>query len=416
MRYNIHIETLNFINRKAMAIYMKKTLKLLLCLSASLTVATVAFAAKTELYALDGRTIFVDENQIEAYTAPGMGWYSEKPVTMYSADGRTLVVPADQVEAHKAVGWYLEGELKTSEKPETVPEETTPPAETEKETETAVKADTALVKYTDGTVVRVPLDHVAFYKALNWVVVEGESEVSKQTVTMYSADGVAKEVPYDEVGKYELEGWSRTKPESKTVTLYKNGEEKAVAEAEVESYKAQGWYSAYDESIYAYAAFGDAKNPGATALLEQKKYELAYNAVQDAIDKIEGTESEYVPMLHYLRSNVMDAWREAANSPLGFINYWYSNKDDKRIVVFEYRNVSNSRIKFFKINFDICDKDGNVIEKNEGSYYVDNLQMTPCEKKRVAWIIDSGSEAVSIKNLKVIEVKFSDGETWTASN
>ena len=83
---------------------MKNTLKTLTCLAASIAIATSASAAKTELYALDGRTIFVDDNQIEAYTAPGMGWFTEKPVTMYAADGRTVVVEATQVEAYKAVG------------------------------------------------------------------------------------------------------------------------------------------------------------------------------------------------------------------------------------------------------------------------------------------------------------------------
>ena len=137
--------------------------------------------------------------------------------------------------------------------------------------------------------------------------------------------------------------------------------------------------------------------------------------VSEAIEKLENTESEYVSMLYYLRTMVTDTWREAANSPLGFINYWFSEKDGKSIVVFEYRNVSNSRITSFRINFDICDKDGNVIETNSGSYYVNNLQMVPCDKKRVAWIIQNGKDAASIKNLKIAEVVFSDNTKWTPS-
>ena len=142
---------------------------------------------------------------------------------------------------------------------------------------------------------------------------------------------------------------------------------------------------------------------------------MAFNMVQDALNKIENTDSEYVSMLYYLRSMVTDAWREAANSPLGFINYWFSEKDGKSLIVFEYRNVSNSRIQSFRINFDICDKDGNVIETNSGSYYVNNLQMTPCEKKRVGWVIKTGDQATSITNLKVNEVVFSDSTKWTPS-
>lgn len=86
---------------------MKIATKLFVSLGALLLIMTSVCMAKTELYALDGRTLVVEDSQIGIYTAPGMGWFKEKPVTMYSADGRTLVVSTDRVEAHKAVGWYL---------------------------------------------------------------------------------------------------------------------------------------------------------------------------------------------------------------------------------------------------------------------------------------------------------------------
>jgi len=395
---------------------MKKTVKVLLCLSASFLMSTAVFAEKIELYALDGRSLFVDEGQVEIYTAEGMGWYIDKPVTMYAQDGRTIVIPADKVDAYKNVGWFLKDELDGNDsiaQPDSTDSSVTVTPDTD--TSSPAKDETIFVKYTDGTVVKVPTEHLKMYEALGWVKADGSSST---TVTMYNSDGVAKEVPADEVEKYKLAGWVTTAPAGEYVTLYyHDGTTKEVLKSSVESYKAQGWYSAYDEAVYAYAAFGDGgENPGAVALLENKKYELAFNTVQDAVDKIENTESEYVSMLYYLRSTVTDTWREAANSPLGFINYWFNEKDGKRIIVFEYRNISNSRIQSFRINFDICDKDGNVIETNSGSYFVNNLQMTPCEKKRVAWIIKSGEEAASIKNLKVNEVVFSDGTSWRASN
>lgn len=393
---------------------MKNGFKVLFCLSASLVMATTAFAAKTELYSLDGRSLFVEENQIEVYTAEGMGWYLEKPVTMYAADGRTLVVPADQVEAHKAVGWFVEGESDVTQ----APTDTSAPEEN-KETPKVDNESTELVfvKYTDGTVVNVPQYHVEMYKALGWVLVDSAPNAAGK-VTMYNSEGVAKEVSADEVAKYELAGWTKAKPEGNFVTLYyHDGTTKEVIESSVEEYKSQGWYSAYDEAVYSYAAFGDGKDVlGATKLLEDKKYELAFNMVQEALDKIENTESEYVSMLYYLRSMVTDTWREAANSPLGFVNYWFSEKDGKWLVVFEYRNISNSRIQSFKINFDICNEKGEIIETNSGSYYVNDLQMVPCEKKRVAWVIKKGEDAKSIKNLKVNEVVFSDNTKWTAAN
>lgn len=396
---------------------MKKTFKSLICLTATFVMATSVFAAKTELYALDGRTLFVDENQIEAYTAPGMGWYLEKPVTMYAADGRTLVVAAEQVEAHKAVGWYLEGELENIDNNITEPdaEDTEKVLAPEKE-DISSAATTVRIKYTDGTVITVPAEHLKMYLALDWVQLDTEANPTA-TVTMYNSEGVSKEVPADEVSKYELAGWTTKKPNIDYMTVYyHDGTSKEIAKDLYESYKAQGWYSAFDEAVYAYAAFGNGSDVlGATKLVENKQYELAFNTVKDAIDKIENSESEYVTMLYYLRSTITDAWREAANSPLGFINYWFTDKDNKRFVIFEYRNVSNSRIKYFEINFDICDKDGNIIETNSGSYYVDNLQLVPCDKTRVGWKVESGQDAVSVKNVKVKEVKFADGTAWTAA-
>lgn len=396
---------------------MRKFVKATLCLTACLLVSTVAFAEKVELYALDGRTLSVDENQVAIYTADGMGWFKEKPVTMHALDGRTLVVPADKVEAHKKVGWYLSIELPGENNVPTVqiPEQ---PAETTPETNTEVNpqpADRIYIRYTDGTVVNVPAEHLKMYEALGWTKADKSPE--KETVTMYNSDGSVKEVSPDEVDQYKLEGWSTQNPNAEYTTLYRyDGTTKEVLAEEAHIHKDSGWYPAYEEAVYSYAAFGDGADvSGATTLLENKRYELAFNMVQDALAKIENTGSEYVSMLYYLRSSVVDTWRQAANSPLGFINYWFNDKDGKRMIVFEYRNVSNNRISSFKINFDICDKDDTVIETNSGSYFVSNLQMTPCEKKRVAWYIESGEDAAKIKNLKVTEVVYSDGTKWTAN-
>lgn len=394
---------------------MKNNFKKLICITAALLVATSVCAAEVELYALDGRTLSVDESLVEAYTAEGMGWYEEKPVTMFAVDGRSLVVAADEVEAYKAVGWFLKEELPKSEEPEE--EEEITKEEITKE-ETPAVSDKVSIKYTDGTIVSVPAEHVKMYLALDWVVVEENIAPGGEWVTMYSKDGTVKYVLADEVAKYELAGWSKEAPVTvDSMTVYShNGETKEISKDEYEEYMKEGWFSAYDEAVYSYAAFGNNSEPGVMKLLEDKKYELSFNMVKDAIDKLESTnpESEYVSMLYYLRTTVTDTWREAANSPLGFINYWFTDRGEQRFVIFEYRNISNDRIKAFEINFDICDKDGNVIETNKGSYSVNNLKLVPCDKARVGWEAESGADAASIKNVKVMTVTFTDGTVWKA--
>ncbi len=359
---------------------MKKGFKLFACLSAMLLMAISASAAQVELYALDGRTLMVEESQVELYTAEGMGWFAEKPVTLYALDGRTLVVPADKVEAHRKVGWYLESEINNtgneSETPETDGEAVTDTPETE-----VVVDNKVAVKYTDGTIVRVPKEHLNMYIALGWAEVDSDAPAS-ENVTVYDVNGNTKEVYADEAEKLESEGW----------------------------------YSSYGEAVYKYAVEGTSTEDGSEKLLKDKKYEMAYTRVQEAIDKLAGTETEYSEELYDVRSDIMDTWNAAAKSPLGFINYWFNEKDGKKIVVFEYRNVGDSRITSFKINFDVCNAAGEVIETNSGSYYVEKLQMDPCDKKRVAWAIERGDDAKSIKNLKVKEVVFSDGTKWSAEN
>ena len=396
---------------------MKRGFKVASCLAASLMMATGAFAANVTLYSLDNRTLVVAEDLVEAYTKEGMGWYEEKPVTMYAEDGRTLVVAADQVEAYKEVGWFVSEEQNEEQNAEETTEE---PAE-KKEEKAEEPSGKAIVEYIEGTRVTVPAKDVEKYIELGWEDVTNQAE----TVTMRNADGVTKEIKLSDVERYELAGWVKVetaapsdeevqKPGVNYVTLYLyDGSTKSVEEGMVEEYKAKGYYPAFDEAVYAYAAFGNGEKEGVTKLLENKKYEQAYTLVREALDKIENTESEYVSMLYYLRTLVTDSWREAANSPLGFLNYWFQESKGKTYVVFEYRNVSNSRIKSFRINFDICDAAGNIIETNEQDYIAENLEMIPCEKKRVAWLVESGNKAKSVKNVRVTGVVFSDNTKWS---
>ena len=398
---------------------MKKTFGIIFCTIALLSASIGVRAEKTELYALDGRTIFVEESQIAVYTAEGMGWYLEKPVTMYALDGRTIVVPADRVEAQKAVGWFVKTDEETDEptdKPENPGQTTQPENEVDNK-------DTSVVRYTDGTIIRVPSYHVTMYKTLGWEEIIAEF-TPYGNVIIYNSEGDSLEVTLAEISEYEKQGWSLIKPGENSdvnsndkVTVYcYDGTSKEILQSEVESYKAKAWGLTYDEAVYTYAAIGDGgEKKGAVSLLENKSYELAFLSVQEGLSKLESSSSEYVTLLYSLRSTIVDTWRKAANSPLGFINYWFNEKDGKKVIVFEYRNVGNQRITYFGINFDICDKDGNVIETNSGSYFVNNLQLVPCDKTRVGWGIKSGDAAYSIKNVKVKEVRYADGTSWSAA-
>ena len=87
---------------------MKKNFKTAvgLLLTCSLLQAFVVFAQDVTMYAPDGRTISVSQEEVASYEA--VGWFREPPYLMYAPDGRTLYVLTSEVEAYEAVGWYRE--------------------------------------------------------------------------------------------------------------------------------------------------------------------------------------------------------------------------------------------------------------------------------------------------------------------
>lgn len=80
---------------------MKKLLSLILVIG---MMAHGVCASAATMYALDGRTLEVDDSEIEAYRR--VSWYYGKPVKMYALDGRTLMVGENDVEMYRQVGWF----------------------------------------------------------------------------------------------------------------------------------------------------------------------------------------------------------------------------------------------------------------------------------------------------------------------
>lgn len=77
-----------------------------LLITLSLLLSQTVYAQAVTMYAADGRTLQIEQSEIEAYEA--VGWYREPPYLMYAADGRTLYVLTSEIEAYEAVGWYRE--------------------------------------------------------------------------------------------------------------------------------------------------------------------------------------------------------------------------------------------------------------------------------------------------------------------
>ena len=68
---------------------MKKLFVVALTLMIISQVLCVAVSATT-MFALDGRTIWIDEKDIAEYEK--VGWYEYPPMTVFSLDGRSRVI------------------------------------------------------------------------------------------------------------------------------------------------------------------------------------------------------------------------------------------------------------------------------------------------------------------------------------
>ena len=83
---------------------MKKVLCLLVIAFTLITSNIALTNSYVTMYALDGRTISVPEEDINKWKA--VGWYALAPVTMYALNGKEIKVPAEKVSAYEKVGWY----------------------------------------------------------------------------------------------------------------------------------------------------------------------------------------------------------------------------------------------------------------------------------------------------------------------
>ncbi len=144
---------------------MKKVLCLLVIAFTLITSNIALTNSYVTMYALDGRTISVPEEDINKWKA--VGWYALAPVTMYALNGKEIKVPAEKVSAYEKVGWYQ-----------------TPPA---------------TVYALDGRVKNVPQDRVEDYVNVGWY--------KEVPVAMIARDYRIIYVPANDVEAYKKVGW-----------------------------------------------------------------------------------------------------------------------------------------------------------------------------------------------------------------
>ena len=182
------------------------------------------------MYALDGRTLTVGENDVEMYRQ--VGWYYGKPVTMYALDGRTLTVGENDVEMYRQVGWYATP-MKTLYAPDGR-------SEAFPESEAAAQLTVGWYEYPvtilyalDGRTAGAPTAEVSAWKSVGWYE-------AGDTHTMYALDGRSETIPFYEIPAWQKVGWYMVPVQ----TLYTaDGRSAVFPKSEVSAQLTVGWYT-----------------------------------------------------------------------------------------------------------------------------------------------------------------------------
>lgn len=142
-----------------------KILKIITALTILFVFAFSLSASARTLYAPDGRTAEVSEQDVQRWES--VGWYSYPVATLYALDGRTVAVRTSDVPAWKSVGWY---EMPVTE-----------------------------VFASDGRTMVIASSELETYKNVGWF--------ENYIATLYSIDGRTINVYAKDVPAYKNVGW-----------------------------------------------------------------------------------------------------------------------------------------------------------------------------------------------------------------
>lgn len=201
---------------------MKKALITLLTASLLATNLCTASHAVT-MYAPDGRTVEVKDNEVEQYKK--VGWYDApvQTVTVYAPDGRSAIISQTEADNYYAVGWYSMPVI-------------------------TMYAD-------DGRTIVVDAQQAEAYKSVGWT--------DQAPVTMYALDGRTQVVPYSQVEANRAVGWYLEPP---VLVFSVSGASMVIGYSEVPAYEEVGWY--YGTPTYVYDIYGNIKTTGSNRVNE----------------------------------------------------------------------------------------------------------------------------------------------------
>ena len=234
----------------------------------------IKYVYATMIYCTDGRTMMVEDKEKSAYLESGL-WNTTPLIRLYKMDGTTMVVNRNQVEANVKGGWYKNKEdvvvTMYAEDGSTQKVFKGKVAEAKKKGLYAKKSDVRIMMYAlDGRTKEVYKANVEAEKKVGWydspiITIYAEDGRTKKiassqkeaylkvgwydspVITMYAEDGRTKKIPSSQKAAYEKVGWY----DGPVMTVYnENGKSMKISSKNKEMYFKSGWYDGPVITVY----------------------------------------------------------------------------------------------------------------------------------------------------------------------
>ncbi len=246
-------------------------------------------------------------------------------------------------------------------------------------------------------------------------------------ITSYAMNGYTM-IPIEELNMFGEVTWSNEEraiklwvdglhisPEKQsviinTVSVYNlNAEELKILPAQVEQYKAAGWYP-YDDFVCEWAK----------KLSREQGYEAAVRYLQDKIYSAEyaygatATAAQFATL-----SQLYQNWYATVGVPVVIMDSYITyNSIDTPEANIRLWNISGKEITAFELMFTCYDAYGNIttdysIYNGNFNGWVDDADMAVGEESVYTWALYSNSRTKSIRNIYMTKVAFSDGTYWS---
>lgn len=368
---------------------MEKTIKKIISLIIStILITSIATSATAKVGDINGMALNTD---IVAYI-------NHYAIPSYALNGQSVIVAEDLTHFGFDVLWnntdkslHISRNTKTQVQPMNVNKSDIPNTFFANTLETDIRVyaqDKQLTSYAINGYTMIPIEELGIFGSITW-----------------SAEERAIKLWID--GLHTL-----TEKQPVTITNYTlynlNQEEISVLPAEVEAYKAAGWYT-YNDFICEWAN-KLAKEQGyaaAAEYLSTKLYSNEFNANNPT------TQRQWDTL-----NNIYKYWYGEIGIPIvitdSYIGY---NSIDTPQANISLWNISGKDIDSFELEFVCYDAYGNVTSDYSwynGSYtgWMDNAQLSHGEESYYYWTLYSNTRTRSVRNIRITKVAFSDGTYW----